>query len=65
MSENYINNNFDVIIEKAHIIENRGRLFSIDKQFLIDENKRYIDNCIKYNLPLLLIDTEYTVNIDL
>lgn len=65
MSENYINNNFDVIIEKAHIIENRGRLFSIDKQFLIDKNKRYIDNCIKYNLPLLLIDTEYTVNIDL
>ena len=62
---NYINNNFDVIIEKANIIENRGRLFSIDKQFLIDENKRYIDNHIKYNLPLLLIDTEYTVNIDL
>ena len=46
MSENYINNNFDVIIEKANIIENRGRLFSIDKQFLIDENKRYIDNHI-------------------
>ncbi len=65
MSKNYINNNFDIIIEKAHIIENRGQLFSIDKDFLINENKKYIENCTKYNIPVKLIDDKYLMNVDL
>lgn len=54
MSENYINNNYNFIIDKADIIENRGASFSIDKVFLINENKKYIENCTKYNLPVTL-----------
>lgn len=65
MSENYINNNYNFIIDKADIIENRGASFSIDKVFLINENKKYIENCTKYNLPVTLIDDKYIINIEL
>ncbi len=65
MTENYINNNYNLIIEKACIIENRGAAFSIDKDFLINENKKYIENCTKYNLPVKLIDDKYLINVDL
>lgn len=65
MSENYINNNYNLIIDKADVIENRGTSFSIDKDFLISENKKYIENCKKYNLPVKLIDDKYIINVDL
>lgn len=65
MTENYINNNYNLIISKANIIENRGISFSIDKDFLINENKRYIENCKIFNLTLKLIDDKYVINIDL
>lgn len=64
MSEDYINNHFNIIVDKANIIENRGNLFSIDKQFLIDENTKNIDSCIKYNLPLMLVKDKWIVDID-
>lgn len=65
MSENYIKDNYKIIVENAEIIENRGNLFSIDKDFLINENKKYIENCKKYNLPLMIIYDKYVINIDL
>ena len=65
MTENYINNNYNLIISKANIIENRGISFYIDKDFLINENKRYIENCKIFNLALKLIDDKYVINIDL
>lgn len=65
MSEKYINNNYNLIINKSNIVENRGKSFSIDKDFLISENKKYIENSIKYNLPLQVIDNKYVINIDL
>lgn len=65
MSEKYINNNYNLIINNADIIENRGAAFSIDKDFLISENKKYIENSIKYNLPLQVIDNKYVINVDL
>ncbi len=65
MSEKYINNNYNLIINKSNIVENRGKSFSIDKDFLISENKKYIENCIKYNISLILIDNKYTINVDL
>lgn len=65
MSENYINNNFNIIKEKANIIENRGISFSVDKDFLIDENMKYMDGCKKYNLPIKLIDDKYIINLDI
>lgn len=65
MSEKYINNNYNLIINKSNIVENRGKSFSIDKDFLINENKKYIENSIKYNLPLQVIDNKYVINVDL
>ena len=65
MSEKYINNNYNLIINKSNIVENRGKSFSIDKDFLIRENKKYIENSIKYNLPLQVIDNKYVINVDL
>ena len=65
MSEKYINNNYNLIINKSNIVENRGKSFSIDKDFLISENKKYIENSIKYNLPLQVIDNKYVINVDL
>ena len=32
---------------------------------LINENKKYIENCTKYNLPVKLIDDKYLINVDL
>lgn len=65
MTENYINNNYNLITANADIIENRGAVFSIDKDFLISENKKYIENCRKYNLPVKLISDKYLINVDL
>lgn len=65
MSEKYINNNYNLIINKSNIVENRSKSFSIDKDFLISENKKYIENSIKYNLPLQVIDNKYVINVDL
>ena len=65
MSEKYINNNYNLIINKSNMVENRGKSFSIDKDFLISENKKYIENSIKYNLPLQVIDNKYVINVDL
>ncbi len=65
MSEKYINNNYNLIINKSNIVENRGKSFSIDKDFLISENKKYIENSIKHNLPLQVIDNKYVINVDL
>lgn len=65
MTENYINNNYNLITANADIIENRGAVFSIDKDFLISENKKYIENCTKYNLPVALIDDKYIINVGL
>jgi len=65
MSEKYINKNYNLIINKSNIVENRGKSFSIDKDFLISENKKYIENSIKYNLPLQVIDNKYVINVDL
>lgn len=64
MTENYINKNYNLITNNADIIENRGA-FSIDKDFLISENKKYIENSRKYNLPVKLIDDKYLINVDL
>lgn len=65
MSKEYIINHFDTIMEKANIIENRGASFFVDKGFLIGENMKYMENCKKYDLPVVVIDDEYKVDIEL
>ncbi len=64
MTENYIRNNFDDIINHADTIENR--LFdSVDIEELIAENRRNLSLCEKYGENVILIDNEYKTDINL
>ena len=62
MTENYIRNNFDDIVNHADTIENR--LFdSVDMEEFIAENKQNLSLCEKYGENVILIDNEYKVDI--
>ena len=62
MTENYIRNNFDSIIENANAIEKR--LFdSVDMEELIAENKRNLSLCEENGENVILIDNEYKADI--
>ena len=64
MTENYIRNNFDSIIDNANAIEKR--LFdSVDMEELIAENKRNLSLCEKNGENIILIDNEYKIDINL
>ena len=61
MTENYIRNNFDDIINHADTIEKRLEA-SVDVEELIAENKRNLSLCEK-GTNCVLIDNEYKVDI--
>ena len=62
MTENYIRNNFDSIIDNANAIEKR--LFdSVDMEELISENKQNLSLCEKYGENVILINNEYKADI--
>ena len=62
MTENYIENNFSDIIKFENVIEHRlGG--DVSKSELIDENKKNLKLCKKYNLNYILIDKVYEVKI--
>ena len=62
MTENYIRNNFDSIIDNANAVEKR--LFdSVDMEELIAENKQNLSLCEKYGENVILINNEYKVDI--
>ena len=62
MTENYIRNNFDSIIENANAVEKR--LFdSVDMEELIAENKQNLSLCEKYGENVILINNEYKADI--
>ncbi len=62
MTENYIRNNFDSIVENANAVEKR--LFdSVDMEKLIAENKQNLSLCEKYGENVILINNEYKVDI--
>ena len=63
MTENYIRNNFDDIVNHADTIENR--LFdSVDMEEFIAENKQNLSLC-EEGTNCVLIDNEYKVDIEL
>ena len=62
MSENYIENHFPDIVEKASIIEQRLDDSGLDKHELIAENTRNLSQCKAYDLPYILIDKTYEVS---
>lgn len=63
MSEDYIRNNFDKIRNFANVIENRLDDSSLDAEELIKENALILNKCREHNLPHILIDESYEVEI--
>ena len=63
LSENYIRDYYTTIQENANCIENRMDLSLCDPIFLMEENKRYLTMCKKYNCAYLLINKNYDVEL--
>ena len=64
MTENYIRNNFDKVIENADAIEKRLD-DSLDMEDFISENLRNIRLCEETGENCVLIDNEYNIDIKL
>ena len=61
LSEEYIKLNFDKVIQYESIVEKR--LFSdYTLNMALDDNKFYLENCIKYNLNHILVENEYNID---
>lgn len=61
MSRQYIENHFDLILEKASVIERRLEDSNLSREDLIRENACNLSHCVAYNLPHILIDKNYHV----
>ena len=63
MSENYIKNHFEDIMNYASVIENRlNDDCTIDN--LLQDNMQLLELCKKHNANYMLIDNEYKIDID-
>lgn len=65
MSEKYINNHYNDIVMYQNMIEQRKNKEDIDRIELIKENKFNIQMCEKYKNRYILLDDNYSVNLDL
>ncbi len=65
MTSNYIEQNYDDIINYASIIENRVDDTYCNKELLLRENKGCLEMCKKYKCDYVLIDDEYKIDIDI
>ena len=61
MSKAYIENHFDDILSHANDVEQRLDDSGCTKQWLIEENQRELDGCLKYGCPYVLIDEKYEI----
>lgn len=59
MSEGYIHNNFDSIINHASEIESRQDDTDCTMKWLIEGNRYYLSMCRQYGLPYLWIDKNF------
>ncbi len=64
MTEKYIENNFDIIKEKADAIESRINGGDFSKKDLIKDNLKNLNEVKKHSLPYVLIDENYSVDAD-
>lgn len=62
MSESYIRNRFDDIKKYENIVEKR-MYDECTMENVLAENAYFLENCRKHNVPYLLIDGEYNVDI--
>lgn len=65
MTEHYINTHFTDIQKYADVIEQRLDHSALTRKELIEENAANLARCQEYGCNYLLIDKEYTVQIDL
>ena len=65
MSKNYIQEHFSDILANESIVEQRLTSGDLIQENLIKENESNVQMCKKYGLNCILIDTEYTVDIEL
>ncbi len=64
MSENYIKNHYKDIIKYARVIENRLNDEDYTMECAIKENGLILELAEKHNVHYILIDDEYSVNVD-
>lgn len=65
MSEDYIRRRFDDILRYESVVEQRMADPDLTPENLIAANNAYLENCRAYGLSTILIDGDYTVDIDL
>ena len=63
MSREYIENHFTDMQAYASVIESRLDDFTLNQEELIAENAYNLAQCIAYDLPYILIDKEYKMEI--
>ena len=61
LSENYIEKHFDAIRDHACDIEKRLDDSDLTKQFLVEENRRNLQQCISRKCQYILVDEQYDV----
>jgi hypothetical protein len=61
MSENYIAHCFDEICLHSSDVECRLDDSGLSRDWLMEENRRNLSNCLEHHLPYMLIDEEYDV----
>ena len=65
MTEEYIKNNFNKIIEYENSIENRIVKGDININKIIEENKYNLEMCKRFQNKYILIDKKYKIDLDL
>ena len=63
MSQSYIENHFADIVSHANAIENRLDDSDLTKEQLLEDNTLNLVQCKAYDLPYILIDTNYDASI--
>ena len=61
MSEGYIESHFEDILAHANDVERRLDDSGCTKQWLMEENKKELDGCIKFGCPYTFIDETYRI----
>lgn len=65
MTPHYIETHFHDIIKYASIIENRGDDEGLEKEWVLEENRKCQENCEKYGCEMIQIHENYQVELDL
>lgn len=59
MSENYIEDNYDLIIDNSNIIEKRLKSSTYSKKEMLEDNIYNLEKCLEYSLSYTLIYDDY------